>query len=297
MPDINQLLQSNPEAFQAVTPPAPSVEPTDSNLIASVTSGVAPSWQQMRGGRSRRAFSQPGVLDEVGAHHNAIADASAYDSLQAHNLAAYHAAQTYHDTAAFHQAVHGISPKDPDAEMKLMQLGQDHPFAKPDAELMKPWYEARKQYTDMNGATEQLRQFKDDQKFIMDATAAGHLVQSDLQDPQFQDANGRVSVPALRYQAALRASGQAPGGVVQPKLSKEEAGEWKSYNTAPDVYDRKILKSTDTTTDKNFSPAVAAKKALFYSALGKMRPGGSAAPAAAAPASALPPDVKSTLGF
>ncbi len=236
------------------------------------------------------------MQDEVAAHHAAVADASAYDQLQAHNLAAYHAALQYHDTAAFHQAVHGISPTDPDAEIKLLQLGKDHPFAKPDGELMRPWYEARKQYTDANGATEQLRQFKTDQKFLTDATTAGHLTPNDFQDPQFRDQNGQLNVNALRYHAALRASGQESGGVVQPKLSKEEAGEWKAYNAAPDVYDKKILKSTDTSTDKNYSPAVAAKKSLFYSALGKMRPGGSA-PVQQATSSAAPQDVKSLLGF
>ncbi len=87
---------------------------------------------------------------------------------------------------------------------------------------------------------------------------------------------------------------------MQPKLSKEEASEYRDYNTNPASYS-KILNSPDP-SDKNFDPKNpahvinAARKATFWSAVNKMKP--NPAPATEAPAAtALPNDVKSVLGF
>lgn len=242
MPDpsdtILDMIQRNPGAFQ---PQPAQEEPQAVNVEAP--GGAAAyygqgGWSQLRSARANRALMNPGFQDSLAAHHAAVADTQALDHAAATELGLYHAARMQHDTAAFHQAVHGMDPTDPQYENNMLGLAASYPFAKPDAELMQPLHEARKRYLDANSAIVQRRQEEQDSKHIYDAIEKGHLTMDDFAkdasgkpvNPSLYGANGQIDVRSARLLAASRAG----ANVGLPNLNETERALVKVYGS-PDA--------------------------------------------------------------
>lgn len=271
MPDpadtILDMIQRNPNAFapQAQAQAQPQVDTTSPAFAAaSQMEGANPnSWAAHRGARIRGALQNPDFQDSLSVHHNAVADTQAFDHASSTELGLYTAALIQHDTGAYHQAVHGIHASDPDYEDKMMQLAKDYPYAKPNAELMQPHHDARQTYVAATGQQAQRVQEREQQSQAKEAAA---LVGKGLVSQE--EAQSAPSLGHLQMLAATREASRK-----QPALSPAEHDEWKEFNAAPQKYMKSVWQSTDSPTDKNYNPGIAAKKAVFWSAVGKMHPG------------------------
>lgn len=288
MPDILEMMQSNPEMFnpqqaaQAAEPEAVggSTPEFTGQVIAS---GGGSSWQDARQGRVHGHLSNPGFQDSLAAHHQALADASALNHQAEQEFTLLHSAHILHDTGAYYKEAHGIHPTDPDYEDKMIGLASKYPFAKPESALMQPLHEARQTYLTANSAIEQRKEAEQDKTHILAAVSSGHITPDELQnDPTLRAKDGSLNVNAVRFRAASRASGQAPGGVAVQPLTKEEAGIWKKYSLDPRAYEKDIRVPADVSKD----PAAMANKALFWRAAGKINP----QPTAAAPTASSTPN-------
>jgi hypothetical protein len=256
MPDVNDMIAQNPEMALAV---APSPPPASDLRGQSPSFDPQPSsWAQLRGHRLANAVMSDPVQQAMAAHHAALADTAASEHV-ARQLFDYHTAtQIQHDTAGFLHEAHGIQPG-PDYAQNMLALSEKYPMARGLSEHLQPLHDGQRMWEASHSELEQYKQSQDTEKELFGEAAKGNLTQAELHDPQ-------ASVSALRERAALRASGQLPGGLRQMTLSPQESEEWKSATTGADAktYAKDVLGGSDD------DPTIVARKALYYSAKQKI---------------------------
>lgn len=288
MPDVLEMIASNPEMAQSLdqgNAPQPQQQSFTVDPMTAQESGnfndqlsKLPAVVSARMRRTANVLSDPDLQESMVAHHQAVADANALHHQASQELTYLHAAHTLHDTGAYYQEAHGISPSDPDFEQKMIGLGAKYPFAKPDGEIMRSLYDARRTFSTANSMIEERKQ----QDELFKAMGKGHLSANDLANPDYQ-INGRPNYGALRMLAASREAASQP-------LTTEEREILTEAGKNPAQFQKKVLNSTDDPNDPKYNRVVAGQKALFYRAQGKAN-GAGAAPAAS------PATPKSFTGF
>jgi hypothetical protein len=266
MPDVLDMLQSNPEMAESLAQPPSANTPAAGELVPRTDEQQSrfqdqmsrlPAFIQARHARTAGILADPELANSMETHHQAVADATAFHHQASQELAYSLAAHTLHDTAAFYQAAHGITADDPQYEAKMLALAQQYPHAKPDAQLMQPLHEARKTYLTANSAAEQQK----GEKEVQDYMKTGHLTMNDLTNPAFDSMSQNDKLRALQFLGASRA-----GSTVMPNEFEREL--IKTYGQPGSTAYNKLYKQVQSGN----AQSIAIHNA-YWNALKKADPG------------------------
>jgi hypothetical protein len=245
------------------------------NAPMQALAGSAPTWADARQARTNQHLMHPSVQDSIAAGHTAIADTAAFQRQTEHTLAMSHLANTQYHTGAYYQEAHGIDPADPNYEEKMMRLAAKYPYAKPDAELMRPMHDARETIQKATAGMSQIEAAKEataQRKEIYAHVGAGNLTEADLHTPG--STYDTLSLQAEQNKAARAAA-------IPKALDAEEKRVYEGYTGG---------KLTSLLNASDSDPRAALEKTLWYSARNKIL--APLAPAAnrstAAPATSTP---------
>lgn len=300
MPDVLDLIQSNPELARAIAPPEQVANPAtapDAGYSPEVAQFMQPSWAAARAARTNAHLAGDDFQNTLAHHHAAVADAEAtaraYEAL---NTLHMHAVQQQ-ETGGALAALHGIKAGDPDYEQRFLQAGTDFPNANWNRihEIYQPMHEAHKAHTQMTSSLQAQRAEEQGMKHVFDALGKRLITEDDLgigangqpNNPklwQQTQAGPKLDVMAVRKLAADREAGQPQA------LTKDEEMIMKRYPDAKSA--NALFNASDN------DPTTRAHKALLWSAYNKIvRPTPQASPAAGAPITTQRPPTTSADSF
>ena len=257
MPDILEMMQQNPEMAQSLTQSAPESTAQPVTGVAPVDLGES-SWAAMRGGRTRDLLGNPGLRSSLAEHHQAVADAAAFQHQTEQEFSLLHAAHTLHDTASYYQEAKGIRADDPHYEDKMIDLASRYPNARPDAALMSPLHESRKNYLEASG----IKQQRVDEKEL-NAALSKNLITPEERMAADQTGWHPQVIHQLKTLAAIREGQRQP-------LDTEEREIMNKAAENPTKFQKNVLGTPDNPKDPNYNPIASAQKALYWRANGKI---------------------------
>jgi hypothetical protein len=282
MPNVLDLIQSNPEIAQAL--PKQPIEPSSDTDNMGSTYGVSPetaqyiappSWASMRRGRTNAMLGNEGFQNLLAQHHATVADTEATARAAEALFSFQNMAQSHQETADFLHSIHGLRADAPNYENTFLQGAIDYPHAdwKRIHEAVAPLHESRRAFMAMHSAAAEREQ----QNEIFKAMAKGSLKAEDFSNPDNQ-MNGSLNYGALRALAATREASSPEG------LSTAEREMVTKFQDNPNLY-----KQLDARAAKGDQLAIANKNA-YWTAMKKLDPdlanrlkaGGAPAAAAAA---------------